>query len=319
MLANNPYIKDFKPKISFGYKPKNRTVRIRITDTCNLNCSYCFEHDTLKRTKYIDEYNLINILENLKKLYLKESRKINLFLWGGEPLLNPNLEWFIYTIRERYHFIENIELHSNLSIKLKENNLFTRLTKFPNLNLTLNSSIHPEYYFNKNYKVLDNLKLITDIDNKLITEVNLMLHKIEDYDKVLKIKDDIINSFESIRPKFPITIIPTTQLIESDYKKLKIIAKDLFEDKNVISSKKNISYIEMFKINVKDFSCNVPKDSFIINTDGEIFWCQNDFLTNSGSGINFFIDFELIKMNFLNVNVCKYTSCNCEHNIYKES
>ena len=298
---------------TIGTKVNHRTVRIRISDTCNLDCSYCSEHDTIPQ-KYIKEFDFIMLLENLKKLYQKELRPINLFLWGGEPLLNPFLEWFIITIRTRYKFIENIEMHSNLSIPLKNDNIFFNLLKKNYLdNITLHSSIHPEY-FNINKNTLKNLNMLWNLKSNLIQEVNLMWHTFKEYQNIVLIKNTIK---EHIHTKFPVSIIPTFQLLDSNYYKIRILANELFKDKNVETKDGSISYLEMTKIKIKGYKCNVPLDSFIINTDGELFLCQNDFLSNLGTGVNLFVEGAYNNIPLQATN-CNYDRCYCEHTVYKE-
>ena len=50
-----------------GERTDYRTIRIRISDWCNFNCTYCIEHDTLPKDRFIGQFDLLCILENLKR------------------------------------------------------------------------------------------------------------------------------------------------------------------------------------------------------------------------------------------------------------
>lgn len=306
--ANNPYIKNQKSKVEWiGESQKNRTIRIRFADICNFNCVYCSEHDTFKdNTRIIDQYQLIELLENLKKFHIIEQRNQNLFIWGGEPTLNNNLIWFIKQIREYYTFIKNIEIHSNLSKKYSDE-FFKTLKEYE---VSISSSIHLQY---QSSIVKDNLYKFNKLN--LLKEINLMWHELENFDNCLKIKKE----FEEL----PISIIPTFQLLDKNYSKVKTLLKASkeFIDKSIPTSDGDKHYIEIRnQINTKNMYCNVPKDSFIVNTDGTIYFCQNDFNNKvSVKDINIFIpmDIQDIK-NFINGRThCSYTTCDCEHIILK--
>lgn len=66
--------------------------------------------------------------------------------------------------------------------------------------------------------------------------------------------------------------------------------------------------------------CSVPAASFIINTDGSVYLCQNDFISGNKTKYNFFLvvpkeDLEF----FMNASICQYQKCDCEHTVLKRS
>ena len=62
------------------------SITLNVTNNCNLNCSYCFEHkksDAIMTTE--------TAIEIIKCAYKKVNPKIGTFtfnIFGGEPLLN---------------------------------------------------------------------------------------------------------------------------------------------------------------------------------------------------------------------------------------
>lgn len=289
-----------------GEKTLFRTIRIRITDTCNFNCSYCVEHDTPNTPKHMGQYDMISMLENLKALYIKDSREQRLFIWGGEPTLNINLLWFIKMVRNYYTFITDIEIHSNLS-QVYPAIFFEHLVQY---NVKVSSSIHIENKTIKSKNPINNMYKLKDLN--LLNEVNLMLHGVNDYTLCTEIK----SKFHLL----PISIVPTFQLLDStNYKKIRLLFSSIgqWKDKPIPSSDEDLNYIQVRNgINLKGYYCNVPMDSFIINTDGVVYLCQNDFIEKVSTKINFFVP-NINLDSFLANTVCNYTKCDCEHIILK--
>lgn len=288
-----------------GIKFQHRMIRLRISDTCNFNCSYCSEHNTLPNDKVINSKNLELLLLNLEKLYNLENRFQDLFIWGGEPTLNPELLNFLKKIRNEFNFIKNIEIHSNLSLNYSE--IFIDTVK--QLDVKFSSSFHLEY---PSKKVFENFKSFNK--NKLLNEINLMWHNLEEFDKVKNIK--------KLNKELPFSIIPTFQLLDKNFNKVKILLKSSgdFEDKSIPTSDGNKNYIEIYNYQMKGMLCNIPIDSFIINTNGDIYFCQNFFLENKKSGINIFNDFTVLELQRLtNVTRCIFKNCDCEHIILKQN
>lgn len=79
---------------NFSVKANDRPVRYVICPTysCNLNCIYCFEKDTLSGNKKdMDEGLLKASLESMKTISKKINKDIHsIELFGGEPLLPKN-------------------------------------------------------------------------------------------------------------------------------------------------------------------------------------------------------------------------------------
>lgn len=287
-----------------GRKMINRTIRIRVSDTCNQNCSYCKEHD-LSKIKFITKENFQLLLDNIIKLFKYENRKINLFLYGGEPLLNKDLWNFLISCREpRYcDIIDSIEIHSNLNIKLEK----YQLNILELMKVSMASSIHMEY--KKNFdRIFKNFRLIQQ-NNINLNEINLMFHDLNDYNEIINI--------EKNNSDLPICIVPTFQLISKEYSKLKILLRKEMKQKTVPNNNGGINYIDIHKLfNPLNWNCNVPKDCFEIDSNGMVYWCHEDYMMKNPSGVNFFQTFD--PEDFNKSIKCKYQNCDCEYYIYKE-
>jgi len=118
-------------------KPKNeiKYLILFVTNKCNANCDFCFNHKNLNETNKdltIEETKIIS--SNFKNL-------IQLTLSGGEPILNPNL----------YEIIKIFYINNNLkNLTITTNGFFYDklfdlakkiLLNLPNLNINFSISI----------------------------------------------------------------------------------------------------------------------------------------------------------------------------------
>lgn len=84
---------------------KTRTMKlpvlsfeVHLTEHCNLNCAGCDHFSPLAEPQFADIDNFTKDFERLSELFCGEAREI--FLLGGEPLLNPNIEKFCFVARK---------------------------------------------------------------------------------------------------------------------------------------------------------------------------------------------------------------------------
>jgi len=93
--------------IPSAFKPKN--LMLMLTDTCNLSCKYCYEHQAKDAQGSMSRETLKEALT----LCGPASRRFHVQLTGGEPTLEPEtLLWVLPYIREHY---------PNASISLQTN------------------------------------------------------------------------------------------------------------------------------------------------------------------------------------------------------
>lgn len=62
----------------------NKNIILKITDDCNLNCSYCYANNESKKNKM----EVDKIIKIFKKIIDFEDSEIDVFLYGGEPSKN---------------------------------------------------------------------------------------------------------------------------------------------------------------------------------------------------------------------------------------
>lgn len=74
------------------------TITMQVTEACNLNCSYCYQHHKSKKRMTLETAKkaLDVILENKSYINIEEKRGVILDFIGGEPLLEIDLISEIY-------------------------------------------------------------------------------------------------------------------------------------------------------------------------------------------------------------------------------
>lgn len=108
-------VEDMKQKInSAKYSPKTMTLFLSLTQKCNLKCIYCYQDSIREKNigDYIDENNIEKIFFMLKKKY-SEMSKLNVVLFGGEPLLNKPR---ILTIIKKLDELRSESLNVHISL-----------------------------------------------------------------------------------------------------------------------------------------------------------------------------------------------------------
>lgn len=109
-----------------------------LTDHCNLNCRSCNAFSPLAEENYADLDRYIQDFQRLSQIFNGEAERI--YLLGGEPLLNPNIEEYIVPARKNFPQA-NISIVTNgiLLSGMKEsfwkccrnNNITICITKYP--------------------------------------------------------------------------------------------------------------------------------------------------------------------------------------------
>ena len=87
-----------------------RKLRISLTDRCNMRCMYCMPQGDVNWFKKEDVLNFDEILRLVGILTDLGIEKVR--LTGGEPLLRPNLEDFVVSLK-RMEAIKSISMTTN--------------------------------------------------------------------------------------------------------------------------------------------------------------------------------------------------------------
>lgn len=82
-----------------GGRPVLRHLDVHVTDHCNLNCKGCEHYSPLCEPTYADIAEVRRELGRLAELFDTIEQ---IYLLGGEPLLHPQVEQFVYAARDAF-------------------------------------------------------------------------------------------------------------------------------------------------------------------------------------------------------------------------
>ena len=166
-------------------KKRFRKIYIEITNTCNLNCSFCSKSNRKSKSLSIEEFehilNEVQYYTDYIYLHVK-----------GEPLLHPNIIEFI-TLAEKYNLKVNLTTNGTLFSKMVK-----ELSKCKALH-KINFSLHSENnYDNYLENIFNNIKLLSP--ETMVIYRLWTLNNGEFDEKSTKIVDKII-SYYNLSPE----------------------------------------------------------------------------------------------------------------------
>lgn len=160
---------------------KFKKIYIEITNTCNLNCSFCSKIEKPKRMMTIEEFD--HILTEIKPY------TDNIYLHvKGEPLLHPNLIDFLH-IAENHNIKVNLTTNGVLFPKRVEE--LAKCNSLQKINFSLHSENNIPNYLENIFKSVEKLndktiiyRLWTLQDGKFDEKSTKTVEKIIDYYKL---------------------------------------------------------------------------------------------------------------------------------------
>jgi sulfatase maturation enzyme AslB (radical SAM superfamily) len=264
-----------------SYK-KNYIIELTVTDACNCNCKYCFEHDHASHSNKDEEIRQLELIKDLcQQLMLKDDcRSLNISFWGGEPILNLGFICKIILATYKYKFI-TYHLYSNGTLQAE----YVKFLKMPfidsiknRFHIQLSYDGEPHHSEKRSY----DKQLVFNTAKMLIAAgFNVDFKATLTYDMIPYLPQ-IWESYEHLYEIFGryFTYSPTLDTESM----VKCSNNEIFNDwKNSINviAKKEYSFItkngfplsRLFKLNESKFKCNL-NDSVFMHTDGKIYACH---------------------------------------------
>ena len=178
-------------------KPVFKKIYLEITNSCNLNCSFCLKSKRTKTMLSFDKFKFIlnDIKDYTNYLYLHVL---------GEPLIHPEINKFIDYASTNFNI--NITSNGYLINNLKANNIRQINISLHSYNPLLNKSLrdylsdifdYEKKYSNNvyiNYRLWTKNKFSKDIINKLEENYNI---KIDLNKNNIKLKENVFLNFDS--------------------------------------------------------------------------------------------------------------------------
>ncbi len=272
------------------------SLDLTVTDDCNFNCSYCFEHGYFNKN-YFSKVDLFikRINELLESDFFKKNYDmIGIGFWGGEPTLNAKLIKDIVSVYENNDLIKFF-IYSNGS---KIEPLIDLLEKFKRVKI----NGHPKLCIQMSYdgmpiqdicrksakdnKMTSNLvrNNILELYNREIPTVLKSTVTLETFKYLPEARRDVLNLVEQATGNFFTSgnYFPTIdyyhldeytpQEIEQYYKELEIALIEVAQDEIKHYKKTGRFFLAWF--NPNKALCCAGKDMVAINHDGNIFKCH---------------------------------------------
>ena len=163
---------------------KFKKVYIEITNICNLNCSFCFKDNRIKKEMSINEFETV-----LKKID-KYTDYIYLHV-KGEPLIHSKLDE-ILSLTSKYNKYVNITTNG---VFLKEKvDILKKYNNIRQINISLHSENNKINYIEDIMEAVDNLKNIFIVYRFWTLKDNKLDNKMLKYLEIIREKYNIDNS-----------------------------------------------------------------------------------------------------------------------------
>jgi MoaA/NifB/PqqE/SkfB family radical SAM enzyme len=292
-----------------------------VTNKCNFHCEYC---ETWKEQQYRGRFHLLNIINFCN--YLSEKYNLLLTLYGGEPLLHPDIFYIVENLKKsKYplHYFTNLSVEKDILKSLIEKNRFVKfLTSF---------------HYNK-----------TNI-NDFLEKIDLILeNKIEIVVKVMwnsKYKNEIKDIYCEIKKKeknhnfscsLDMIISETTSFSQEDMifyynehnnDKLKEnVVEYINEAGEITSNNLTFNHIRILnkeasflgQANFFGYSCEAGKRYLYIDENGDIYNCINDKRNKKKLCNISDKDLEYSKIIKQDKKICNSFNCSAEISIPKQ-
>lgn len=157
-----------------------------LTDMCNYNCSYCFGHEKMDKSRFATFSSILNTLDNLAAL---NRPSYQFTIGGGEPTTHPHFLELMQLLAAKFEGkLDRVMVISNGSREIPFYETLARLGE--PLRLQLIHSIHTDHV-NKEHLY----KLVEILSPSLTLTLNLMFNPAkwelvrEIYEHLLKLRD----------------------------------------------------------------------------------------------------------------------------------
>jgi|WetSurSiteA1Bulk_404760.scaffolds.fasta_scaffold00418_16 MoaA/NifB/PqqE/SkfB family radical SAM enzyme len=248
-----------------------------VTKKCNYKCIYCGikkDEDFLKLEKCNKIIDYINSIE-------ESGRKVILTLTGGESLLHPNIIDIVKRIKTTRLRIKTNSSHGY--------DIFSNFMDSVQPEIHIDAEYHYPFIWPKDY--LETLEYITPrihfVSSKVFWDIRNKDYTLDVYKEAKKLEEKYSNLKVYLDiPRHPFFAWDKEDL---DFIESLTISKDflIFYEEDGKQKQQEVSYPEAIKMcrenieNYKGFICNSSKDSLTIDSNGDVFRCNELFYIKS--------------------------------------
>ncbi|MFA6368226.1 MAG: radical SAM protein [Bacteroidales bacterium] len=280
---------------------------VMVNNSCNLNCSYCFEHE--KNNSYFNENKINLFIDEIKKLIKRFNYNyLNITYTGGEPLMYFNaiiqLTDKLKTICDNnikidFFIITNGTLINNLMLEfIEKNNISLQIT------LDGNRDIHDSFRYYKNHKgtfddIVAKLEVIKAGHNIPVNiRINISQESFSIYEDLLSF---LYNKFPNYKIYIDFVDVEKTSPLYLTNKQKIVFFDEYLSHGKKFNRKDFVNYIE------GGYCMARNQDSFTIDSNFRFYRCYSFVQSNVFS----YNDLEtMLKSHKENPLICN--KCDCE-------
>lgn len=266
-------------------------LELLLTENCNLNCSYCFEH---KLNKNIIDKKIIDIIIKILSIRkLSYNEPIEILFFGGEPLLPSNVKIILYLLDQmkKYNLLKMIKISFITNLYWFDDTLVNLLKRIEeeqilhHIQVSLDGICKSNDFNRKTYsgqgtfnKVLKNILNLNQYINYQKISINCVINEntINFLDKNILFFDNLLKnnivSGISFRQAQTIEHTLDKEYIELYYKNYKKVF-DLYI-KNQISEQIFMSAINYNNFNNTKIGCGIFQNFITIDQYGNLIPCH---------------------------------------------
>lgn len=289
-------------------KSNIKDLGIVLTYDCNFGCSYCFESNVNNHDKDILTDEMIDRAEELFP------NIETILLYGGEPLLEQNIEIIRYIIKKypdkEYRIITNgygIDKYIDILQKIK--------VKWLQVTLDGVKETHDKSRFLKDNRLGTYDKLISNIDlaikNNIRIKIRMNISK-ANYQECLELRENLKKEYPDNKLLI-FELQPIFQLDDESKNFLEPIlySVDEYSDNTINNMSSNLhrSLIDGKPIGLKYYSCPAETSARLIDNRGDIYSCLVSVGNRDSRVGTYYPEFKYFEKSLINRNITTIEQC----------
>ncbi|MDU5080431.1 radical SAM/SPASM domain-containing protein [uncultured Tissierella sp.] len=294
-----------------NYEKRKNNIKdlgIVLTYDCNFGCSYCFESNVSSHDKDLLTEDMIDRTEELFP------NIESILLYGGEPLLEQNMDIIKYIIEKypdkEYRIITNgygIDKYIDILKKIK--------VKWLQVTLDGGKETHDKSRFLKDNRMGTFDKLISNIDlaikNNIRIKIRMNISR-ANYQECLELRDNLKEKYPNNKLLI-FELQPIFQLDDESKNFLEPIlySVDEYSDNTINNSSVNFqkSIIDGKPIGLKFYSCSAETSARLIDNRGDIYSCLVSVGNKDSRVGTYYPEFKYFEKSLINRNITTIEQC----------
>lgn len=298
-------------KLKKGYqKSKNniKDIGLVLTYDCNFDCSYCFESNASKNENTLMTEEMVDRVESLFP------NIESILLYGGEPLLEQNMDIIKYIIKKypnkEYQIITNgynIDKYINILKRIK--------IEWIQVTLDGDKKTHDSFRYLKNSKIGTFNKLISNINLAIKNNIRIKIRMNitnNNYEECLELRDKLKQKYKNK----DILIFELQPIFQLDNKSKNFLEPILYsvnnyKDNTINNSGINFqqSIIDRRPIKLKFNNCSAETSARLVDSKGDIYSCLVSVGNQNARIGTYYPEFKYFEGSLINRNISTIESC----------